>query len=219
MSACRVTSPLGPLKLRDIKGGRRARKAHIKQTMEELRDRLGPQRDRLFLVGGSWRAFARLDMLRRGYPLNVLHEYRMTTKQVRETIKFIEKNDPDKLRSQAGVSNSRMSLIPYAMDVLARLIRTFKPKDIAISSYGIREGLLYEQMPQALRDRDPLIEASRFSEAKDARLPGFGRHLYDFVMPLFRSAPPARVRLIKAACLLHDVSWRAHPDYRGRGLL
>ncbi|MTI01710.1 Ppx/GppA family phosphatase, partial [Roseibium sp. RKSG952] len=191
----RVTSSLGPLKLRDIKGGRRARKAHIKQTMEELRDRLGPQRDRLFLVGGSWRAFARLDMLRRGYPLNVLHEYRMTTKQVRETIKFIEKNDPDKLRSQAGVSNSRMSLIPYAMDVLARLIRTFKPKDIAISSYGIREGLLYEQMPQALRDRDPLIEASRFSEAKDARLPGFGRHLYDFVMPLFRSAPPARVRL------------------------
>ncbi|KUJ79414.1 Ppx/GppA family phosphatase [Ruegeria profundi] len=209
-----LTSALGPLKLRDIKGGRRARKAHIKEAMEDLRDQLGPQRDRLFLVGGSWRAFARLDMLRRGYPLNVLHEYRMTTKQVHETIKFIEKGDPAELRSLAGVSGSRMALIPYAMDVLARLIRTFKPKDIAISSYGIREGLLYEQMPQNLRDRDPLIEASRFSEAKDARLPGFGKHLYDFVMPLFKSAPETRVRLIKAACLLHDVSWRAHPDYR-----
>jgi len=210
----RVTSALGPLKMRDIKGGRRARKAHIKETMEKLSDQLGQQRDRLFLVGGSWRAFARLDMLRRGYPLNVLHEYRMTTKQVRDTIKFIETNDHDKLRSKAGVSSSRMALIPYAMDVLARLIRTFKPKDIAISSYGIREGLLYEQMSQELRDRDPLIEASRFSEAKDARLPGFGRNLYDFVMPLFKSAPQTRVRLIKAACLLHDVSWRAHPDYR-----
>ena len=33
-------------------------------------------------------------------------------------------------------------------------------------------------------------------------------------MPLFGSAQPAQVRLIKAACLLHDVSWRAHPDYR-----
>ncbi len=210
----RVTSALGPLKLRDIKGGRRARKAHIKSTMEELRDQLGPQRDRLFLVGGSWRAFARLDMLRRGYPLNVLHEYRMTHKQVHETIRFIEKGDPEKLRSRAGVSSSRMALIPYAMDVLSRLIRTFKPKDIAISSYGIREGLLYEQMPQSLRDCDPLIEASRFSEAKDARLPGFGKHLFDFVMPLFKSAPSTRVRLVKAACLLHDVSWRAHPDYR-----
>lgn len=210
----RMTSPLGPLKLRDIKGGRRARKAHIKTTLEDMRDQMGPQRDRLFLVGGSWRAFARLDMLRRGYPLNVLHEYRMTHQSVRETIKFIEKGDPEKLRSEAGVSSSRMALMPYAMDVLARLIRTFKPKDIAISSYGIREGLLYQQMPQRLRDRDPLIEASRFAEAKDARLPGFGRHLYDFVMPLFKSASPQKVRLIKAACLLHDVSWRAHPDYR-----
>ncbi|WP_254448005.1 Ppx/GppA family phosphatase [Ruegeria arenilitoris] len=210
----RMTSALGPLKLRDIKGGRRARKAHIKATMEEMRDQMGPQKDRLFLVGGSWRAFARLDMLRRNYPLNVLHEYRMSNKAVRDTIKFIENGDPDKLRSQAGVSSSRMALMPYAMDVLSRLIRTFKPKDIAISSYGIREGLLFEQMPRRVRDRDPLIEASRFAEAKDARLPGFGKHLFDFVMPLFKSAPPQKVRLIKAACLLHDVSWRAHPDYR-----
>ena len=44
--------------------------------------------------------------------------------------------------------------------------------------------------------------------------PALAAHLYDFVMPLFKSAPPSRVRLIKAACLLHDVSWRAHPDYR-----
>lgn len=209
-----VTSPLGPLKLRGIKGGRRGRKTHVKQVMESLHERMGVQRDRLFLVGGSWRAFARIDMLRRGYPLKVLHEYRMSTTDVRNTVRFIESNDPEKLRARAGVSASRMALLPLAVDVLTRLIRTFKPKDIAISSYGIREGLLYEQMSQRLRDRDPLIEASRFAEDKDARLPGFGRQLYDFVMPLFRSAPASKIRLIKAACLLHDVSWRAHPDYR-----
>ncbi|NDW46870.1 Ppx/GppA family phosphatase [Ruegeria sp. PrR005] len=210
----RVTSPLGPLKLRDIKGGRKGRKAHIKQVMGELKAQLGPQRDRLFLVGGSWRAIARIDMLRRNYPLKVLHEYRMTVRDVHETVKFIENSDLEKLRSKTGLSSSRISLVPYAIDVLTRLIREFKPKDIAISSYGIREGLLFEQMPQRLRDRDPLIEASYFAEAKDARLPGFGKQLFEFVMPLFKSAPPAQVRLIKAACLLHDVSWRAHPDYR-----
>lgn len=210
----RVTSPLGPLKLRDIKGGRKGRKAHIKQVMGELKAQLGPQRDRLFLVGGSWRAIARIDMLRRNYPLKVLHEYRMTVRDVHETVKFIENSDLEKLRSKTGLSSSRISLVPYAIDVLTRLIREFKPKDIAISSYGIREGLLFEQMPQRLRDRDPLIEASYFAEAKDSRLPGFGKQLFEFVMPLFKSAPPAQVRLIKAACLLHDVSWRAHPDYR-----
>ncbi|MEM7321056.1 MAG: Ppx/GppA family phosphatase, partial [Pseudomonadota bacterium] len=129
----RVTSSLGPLKLRDIKGGRRGRKAHIKATIEALHQKLGPQNDRLFLVGGSWRAFARLDMLRRNYPLKVLHEYRMTSTDVRETIKFIEANDPEDLRTNAGVSSSRMALVPYAMEVLQRLLRSFKPKDIAIS--------------------------------------------------------------------------------------
>lgn len=210
----RVTSSLGPLKLRDVKGGRKGRKAHIKEVIASLREQMGPQKDRLFLVGGSWRAIARIDMHRRGYPLKVLHEYRMSAKDLRETLKFIEGANLDKLRSATGTSATRMALVPYAADVLARLVRTFKPKDIAVSSYGIREGLLYEQMPQRIRDLDPLIEACRVAESKEARLPGFGATLHDFVKPLFRSAPESRQRLVEAACLLHDVSWRAHPDYR-----
>ena len=210
----RVSSNLGPLKLQAVKGGKAGRKAHIKEVMEHLAESMGTQRDRLFLVGGSWRAIARIDMERRGYPLHVLHEYRMTAKSVSATAKYIENSDLEELRAACGISSARMSLVPYATEVLKRLVRTFKPKDIALSSYGIREGMLYEQMPQRLRDRDPLIEACRFAEAKDARLPGFGKTLFHFVQPLFKNAPPARTRLIKAPCLLHDVSWRAHPDYR-----
>ena len=210
----RVTSSLGPLKLRDIQGGAKARNAHIKDVMQALADQMGSQRDRLFLVGGSWRAIARMDMIRRGYPLHVLHEYRMTRQSVRETIEFIKKSDMEVLRVEAGVSAARASLVPYACEVLSRLVKTIKPMDIAVSSYGIREGMLYEQMPQRLRDRDPLIEACRFAEDKDARSPGFGKMLYNFIMPLYKSASGPRKRLVKAACLLHDVSWRAHPDYR-----
>jgi exopolyphosphatase/guanosine-5'-triphosphate,3'-diphosphate pyrophosphatase len=69
-------------------------------------------------------------------------------------------------------------------------------------------------MSEALRKRDPLIEAARHSEAQSARMPGFGRQLYRFVEPLFPRARADKKRLIRAACLLHDVSWRAHPDYR-----
>ncbi len=210
----RVTSNLGPLKLRDLKGGAKARNAHVKEVVQGLAEKMGKQRDRLFLVGGSWRAIARIDMVRRGYPLMVLHEYRMTRKSVRDTIDFIKSSDMEVLRQVAGVSAARAALIPYAIEVLSRMVKTFKPKDIAISSYGIREGMLYEQMPQRLRDRDPLIEACRFAESKDARSPGFGRMLYNFILPLYKSASGPRKRLIKAACLLHDVSWRAHPDYR-----
>ncbi|MBR9820291.1 MAG: Ppx/GppA family phosphatase [Rhodobacteraceae bacterium] len=210
----RQTSPLGPLKLADVKGGKKGRRAYIKTEVEKLTATIPADRNRLFLVGGSWRAIARIDMERRGYPLHVLHEYRMTAKTVRDTVAWIAEQDIEALRKRCSLSSTRMNLVPLASEVLLEVVKRYKPHDIAISSYGIREGLLYEQMPQKLRDRDPLIESCRFAEKKDARLPGFGRTLYDFILPLFRSWRPERLRLVKAACLLHDVTWRAHPDYR-----
>ena len=211
----RMTSALGPLKLRELPGGKKGRKAFIKETVAGMFTQMGEKTgQRLFLVGGSWRAIARIDMERRGYPLSVLHEYRMTASRVSKTLKYIEQSDLTELRNRCGISDSRMSLVPYAVHVLREVVARFKPKDIAVSSYGIREGMLYEQMPAQLRERDPLIEACRFAEQKDARLPGFGRTLYHFVNPLFGRFGEQRKRLIKAACLLHDVSWRAHPDYR-----
>ena len=210
----RVTSPLGPLKLTDVEGGKKGRRAFIKEHVEKAHAQMGDQKNRLFLVGGSWRAIARIDMDRLGYPLHVLHEYRMSATSVRETAKYIAEGDIEAIRSRCGISKDRMSLVPLASEVLAEVVRSFRPRDIAVSSYGIREGMLYQQMPQKLRDRDPLIESCRFAERKDARLPGFGRTLYKFILPLFKSAKPDRLRIIKAACLLHDVTWRAHPDYR-----
>ncbi|MEE9387940.1 MAG: Ppx/GppA family phosphatase [Paracoccaceae bacterium] len=210
----RLSAPLGPLKLQSLAGGRAERLAHIKAVVAELSETMGSDYKRLFLVGGSWRAIARLDMERRGYPLHVLHEYRMTPQSVRATLKWITQNDLQDLRRRTSTSEARMTLVPIASEVLLQLIHTFKPKEIAISSYGIREGLLYEQMSKKARKRDPLIEACRFAEAKDGRRPGFGRALFNFLEPLFKSEKPETIRLIKAACLLHDVTWRAHPDYR-----
>ena len=210
----RETSGLGPLALQRVDGGRRERRAVIDYALDQLSRAVGGGGRQLYLVGGSWRAIARLDIARSGYPLSVLHEYRMTPDAVLRTVEWIAKNDADEIRRAAALSSTRMALVPLASEVLGRLVVAFEPGEIAVSSYGIREGLLYEQMPPKLRRRDPLIEACRFMEAKDARLPGFGRALYRFLRPLYEEAPPERLRLVRAACLLHDISWRAHPDYR-----
>ncbi|MBF9044687.1 exopolyphosphatase [Rhodobacterales bacterium HKCCE4037] len=210
----RRTSSLGPLKLMGIKGGKKAIRAHIRERITELIEGFPEKPKRLFLVGGSWRAIARVDMIRRQYPLKVLHEYRMTPKAIMATIKHIGATDVEALRAETGNSIERMRLVPLAALVLKELVRQLRPSEVAISSYGIREGLLYDQMSAQLRRRDPLIEAARHAEASSARQPGFGRALYRFVEPLFPGARPEKKRLIRAACLLHDVSWRAHPDYR-----
>jgi len=210
----RVTSALGPFRLQMIPGGKKGLKAHIASTLKELKSSLNGSHEALYLVGGSWRALARLDMHRRGYPLTVLHEYAMTPKAIRKTIAWLADQDPKKLREVTGLSPDRLPLVPLATVVLRQLLGVFKPKMIYASSYGIREGILFDQMPDALRSRDPLIEACRFYETANARLPGFGKKLFQFLMPLYRNVSDERLRLIKAACLLHDVNWRAHPDYR-----
>ena len=209
-----VSGKLGPLKLQGTTG-KGALRAEIDAGVAAMAKALGRDRyDHLYLVGGSWRAIARADMERRGYPLHVLHEYTMTPRDLRATLDYIAGADLAALGRATSTSSARMSLVPLASEVLARVVRTFRPREISISSYGIREGLLYEQMPEVLRARDPLIESCRQTEAAYARLPGFGRVLYHFLTPLFGRADDRRRRLIRAACLLHDVSWRAHPDYR-----
>jgi len=210
----RVTSPLGPFRLQQVGGGKSGLTKFIDGTMRDLAEEMGTHHERIYLVGGSWRAIARLDMERRHYPMTVLHEYRMDPQSLLDTIAWIGKSDMAVLRTKTGTSQARMDLVPLASLVLKKLVETFKPTEIDVSSYGIREGLLYEQMPDRLRRRDPLVEACRHAEQTMSRMPGFGKKLYNFLHPLFRDVPAARQRMIKAACLLHDTTWRAHPDYR-----
>ncbi|WP_444462555.1 exopolyphosphatase [Rhodobacter capsulatus] len=210
----RATSPLGPFRLQQVKGGRKELTAHIREHIAKLAAAVGLGHERLYLVGGSWRAIARLDMERRNYPLLVLHEYRMDPENLLKTLDWVAKQDTAALRAKTGTSEARMELVPLASMVLRELIETFQPKEIDVSSYGIREGLLYEKMPDKLRARDPLIEACRHAERTMSRLPGFGKRLHAFIQPLFGEVSPKRYRLIRAACLLHDTTWRTHPDYR-----
>ena len=210
----RVSTPLGPFRLQQVSADPAKRAVHIGKILQNAQAELKSEGERIYLVGGSWRVIARLDMDRRAYPLTVLHEYRMTTKGMLETLDWIATADLAVLRARTGTSSERMELVPLACEVLREIIRMLKPSEIDVSAYGIREGLLYEQMPEQLRARDPLIEAARMAEKSFARIPGFGKNLYEFLQPLFVDATPERLRLIKAACLLHDTTWRAHPDYR-----
>lgn len=210
----RVSCPLGPFELQRLSGGARERIREIDRVLALAQERVASRGERLFLVGGSFRVIARLDMERRGYPLLVLHEYRMTPGGLLETLDWIARADPEALCSRIGTSPQRMELLPIAAEVLRALISHLAPSEIDVSAYGLREGVLFDRMPVDVRQLDPLIEAARLAELTQARMPGFGVRLNEFLAPLFRKEGPGRLRLVKAACLLHDTTWRAHPDYR-----
>lgn len=212
IAAC-ATSPLGPLQLADIRDPEKREKA-IRKGVKALRQQVpGGSAPRLFLVGGSWRAIARMDMERTGYPLRVLHGYEPPIPQLLETLALARSGEVS-APPVLGGPVQRPSLIPLAAQVLAELIRRIEPGRITVSAYGLREGLLYRQMPETMRTQDPLVEACRHMELSHARCPGFGDALFQWLLPLYSDASDVDLRLMRAACLLHDVNWRAHPDYR-----
>lgn len=208
------TSSLGPLVLERLDLDNSSLENHVMNEILSLRTRFARKYDTIYLVGGSWRAIAKLDIYRRNYPLKVLNEYKSTPEEYFQTLEWAEKHSAEHLQEKTKISLERLKHIPKAGIALKALINGFLPKEIAISSNGIREGLLYLRMPKKLKDTDPLLEACSFSEYSSARLPGYGNYLYEFIIPLFKKQTSEKKRLIKAACLLHDVSWRAHPDYR-----
>lgn len=213
IGAC-ATSPLGPLKLADVTDPERRAKL-IRKEVKALRKAVPGPAPRLFLVGGSWRALAKLDMDRIGYPLRVTHGYAPPIPQLLETLDWLREQGQARVLAMGSSSAARLSLAPLAAQVLAEVIRRVEPGRITISGYGLREGLLYRQMPEEMRGLDPLVEACRHMEAAAARSPGFGDTLSSWLEPLFPERPSDERRLIHAACLLHDINWRAHPDYRG----
>ena len=144
-------------------------------------------------------------MERRGYPLKVLHEYRMTPKGILDTIKYIGKSDIDELRGKTGTSAERMRLVPHAAEVLKVLVAQAEaPRNRGLRPTVSARGLLYEQMSEG-------AESARPADARQPAIPRrnmrgcrvFGPPaLYRFVEPLFPRARPDKKRLIRAACLL-----------------
>jgi exopolyphosphatase/guanosine-5'-triphosphate,3'-diphosphate pyrophosphatase len=59
-----------------------------------------------------------------------------------------------------------------------------------------------------------LIEAARGEGARQGRFAEHGDMLFDWMDPLFGDEPAGDRRLRLAACLLSDIAWRAHPDFR-----
>ncbi|QAY80073.1 Ppx/GppA family phosphatase [Sphingosinicella sp. BN140058] len=171
-----------------------------------------------YMVGGSWRALARLDLIATGYPLPITHQYPMPPsrpEELRKMIRLLDKADP---KSIPTLTASRIPTLPAAKLVLSAVADELQPSELIVSSFGIREGLLYHRLSDEERLLDPLLEAAREAGRGLSRFGEHGDLLDAWIAPIFDDAPDhARLRL--AACLLADVAWQAHPDFRAeRGL-
>jgi exopolyphosphatase/guanosine-5'-triphosphate,3'-diphosphate pyrophosphatase len=172
----------------------------------------------LYLVGGSWRALAKLDMGLTGYPLPVIHQYALSASRVAELDGAIQHLSRQRLKEIADIASTRAGLLGDATALLSVLLRQLGCDRTVASSFGLREGLLFGALDDATRQEDPLIVAAREEGRLLGRFPEHGDLLDRWIAPLF-GGTPAQARLRHAACLLADVGWHANPDFRAeRGI-
>jgi exopolyphosphatase/guanosine-5'-triphosphate,3'-diphosphate pyrophosphatase len=102
--------------------------------------------------------------------------------------------------------------------VLEALIERLGLKEISVSAYGLREGLLLEAMPEAVRRLDPLIEGCAALGARQGASEELGQALEIWLSPLFSQLPQLfgdrDGTLLASACRLADIGARLHPDHR-----
>jgi len=211
-----TTLPIGPIRLanRAGQGNADAKEAidmHLART-----DWLGSARGRTFYaVGGAWRALARVHMNQTGYPLLVAHHYEIPAQEALAFAKTVYKASPGKLdKFYTGVSKKRVSTLPFAARLLARLIEISDVSKVVVSAYGLREGCIFDRLPLTTKAEDPLIDACRNLAWLTCRVTSDGEALYHWMSPAFPDESEREKRLRRAACLLADLEWSEHPDYR-----
>jgi len=209
-----ASMPLGVLRLPPlIEEGGKAFAKRVESAVVDAGFGDGAGRSRPFyMVGGSWRSLARLDMLLSDYPLPITHHYEMAPDRPVEIQKAVEAVDKSNLKG-TSLTLSRVPTLPRANLLLQLLVEQLQPGRLIVSSFGIREGLLYDALSPDQRARDPLIEAAREAGRGLGRFKQHGDLLDRWIAPVFDD-PPTHARLRLAACLLADVAWQAHPDFR-----
>ncbi|MFA6124978.1 MAG: Ppx/GppA family phosphatase [Sphingomonas sp.] len=168
----------------------------------------------LYLVGGSWRALARLDMHLSSYSLPVIHEYAMSAEAVARMGRTISHVNKAWLRAIPGLSAGRAATLGDATALLVVLLKHLQIETTIVSAFGLREGLLYGALDDSVRAQDPLIVATRDEGRRHGRFAEHGDLLDGWIAPLFTNDTPDMARLRLAACLLADVGWRANPEFR-----
>ena len=179
------TLRLGVIRLAERSGGDPIRARAIAeedlQTVPWLEQTAGSD---LYLVGGAWRALARIHMAQTGYPLNMVHHYTIGREEARDLTGLISTAPRKVLERLPGAPRRRIDDLPFAAVALRRLLRVTGVRRVVFSASGLREGWFMRRMPQEIQEQDPLLSAAWELAARHGRDPSLPPALVDWTQPL-----------------------------------
>lgn len=114
--------------------------------------------DNLYFIGGALRFIGRLYIDFMHYPMKNLHNLEISTT---DFILYL-----DKLQSTSESTKTKLGkrkINSNAIFVAKAMIEVFKPKNIIISTYGLKEGVRIESLRPEAKDQDLVIEKVKYT--------------------------------------------------------
>ncbi|HZV09995.1 MAG TPA: Ppx/GppA family phosphatase, partial [Novosphingobium sp.] len=156
--------PLGTLRLPGLRADGPARFTRRIDKMLRATEWIGQHDQPFYLVGGSFRALARLAMARQEWPVDDPHGFEMAPDAALHLARSVASTAPAFAKPVAGrgagkaavglvpgfavdpqllgISAGRLASLPDAAALLGVLVRELKPSVLVFSGWGLREGLL-----------------------------------------------------------------------------
>lgn len=188
----------------------------IEKRFSEL-DWLGGKKvDGFYAIGGSFRALGKIHMQLSGYPLHILHQYKVDAKDFLGFVREVASMPIDKIEKLPGSAAKRAPALPGAAMVFEHIISNAKPNDIVFSASGIREGYLYEMLSPYVRSQDGLLASCVEFATRSGRTTSYANELFTWMYPLLEKESERERRLRLAFCLLCDIALHIHPEYRAQ---
>lgn len=209
------TTPLGHLRLNDAHGddvqGIRKTTRKILSAMPWLKD----FEERPFYgVGGSIRSVARVILHMTDYPIHIIDNFTLERKEAVPLLERFCAMSPEDLQQVPDISKKRIDTLHSAFVLLIEIMSIVKPSHLVFSGYSMREGQFFQSLSPFYQAKDPLISSCIDLIEREGRFGLQGEEVFTWMNPLFEDEDPRYRTLRHAACLLHDISWAEHPDYR-----
>lgn len=211
--------PLGTLRLtehrgRNISEMKRALEKVIRKGGWDLAANLPEDNGALYLVGGTWRAMAVFAMEAANYPLSDPHGFELDQVAAHELAIALASPGQDSIKARGRISNMRAEKLPDAAVLLQVMLAQINPSRVVFSSWGLREGLLYDRLAPHGRAQDPLLAGVSVFASQRGAPPTLATRMAAWTLDAAPARDHGSERLRLAATMLGLASMQVEPNVR-----
>jgi exopolyphosphatase / guanosine-5'-triphosphate,3'-diphosphate pyrophosphatase len=224
-----ISMPFGAIQMTERYLGPDAKKKSLrklrKHVRQELRRQLSARHwhtSRIFCSGGTFTTLASIYLARVGMEsAKTVHGTVIPRVELEHIIDMLRNMSLAERQGVAGLNAARSDIILGGLAVAAEVALRAEAKELVVSAYGIREGILLETAHVAPSPADPgearersvlqLAERTHYEQQHSQHVQKLALQLFDAVGQRLGCIPDDR-KLLSDAAVLHDIGYHISYD-------